>query len=288
MMSRIKKLKNRINYLIWAARSWSTAQPICPFCAVDNASIIKRKYIVTALYRCNNCGLLFRVPKDDPREVVNFYQNSYSEGYTTDCPSDSQLEILKAAHFHKLEGDYRGYIQVLQATGVQSGQSILDFGCSWGYGSWQMSEAGYEVYSYEISKPRARYAAEKMECRIVDNLGGLPEKVDCFFSAHVIEHLPVPSRFWEAALQVLKPNGIIVAFTPNGELRRAELNMQYHQMWGQSHPILLTARALQFMARQYGFVGNGYTSPYDLTAIENRQPGTLDGDELVFVAQHNI
>lgn len=231
---------------------------------------------------------MFRVPKSNVGRETTFYQSRYREGFTTDCPSDQQLATLKQTSFKETEKDYSAYIDVVRAAGIQAGDTVLDFGSSWGYGSWQLTQAGFRVYSYEISESRARYAAEKLGCQLLDDVRRLSGKVDCFFSAHVIEHLCDPRELWDTARTVLKPNGVIILLMPNGNRQLEEQygSARYHQLWGQVHPLLLTADALAHMAQEFGFAGCAYGSPYDPTEIAAGTHGKLDGDELLYVARN--
>ncbi len=279
-------LKAKLKYLMWSASRCASADTSCPACQSTTTSQIKRKYLVTALYLCDECRLMFRVPK--PAEVDNdeFYQDEYSQGFTTDCPSPTMFEDMKRTSFRTTDKDYSQYIRVLRAAGMREGQTIYDFGSSWGYGSWQLRQAGFRVYSYEISQPRARYATEKLGCQMYSP-EQIPERVDCLFSAHVIEHLVNPRILWDAALKTLKPTGIVVLMTPNGEPSRAPVERNYHQLWGNVHPLLLTPEALCVMATKYGYAGRAYSSPYDSRQIALRQRGRLDGPELLLVARPN-
>lgn len=275
----------KLRYLLWAGRKRAGASTACPACGSHVTKLIKRKYLVTSLHGCQKCFLMFRVPKDDWQTNRDFYDTKYEDGFTTEFPSDAELEKLKLTGFKGSEKDYTGRIGLIKAAGVAPGKVLFEFGCSWGYSSWQLRDAGFNVYSYEVSRPRARYAAEKLGCTVVPEPDDVPEKVDCFYSAHVIEHLPDPRLIWKKADAILKPDGLVVLLMPNGEPSREEKEPNYHLIWGQVHPLLLRAKALDVMAREYGFIGSAYTSPYDLHAIANGTPGQLDGDELLFVAK---
>jgi 2-polyprenyl-3-methyl-5-hydroxy-6-metoxy-1,4-benzoquinol methylase len=226
---------------------------------------------------------MFRVPKSSTEVSDEFYQNDYTQGFTTDCPTPDNLAKLKDTFFAGTEKDYSSHIKVLQAIGLGPGSTIFDFGCSWGYGSWQMQQSGYRVYSLEVSRPRARYATEHLECKMCSP-GELPEKVDCFFSAHVIEHLPNPCALWEAAIKSIKPSGKIVTFLPNGDPLRERSIAGYHQLWGEVHPLLLSPLALIKMGERYGFAVDCYCSPYSIPDIAKRAPDGKTGDELLAVA----
>jgi SAM-dependent methyltransferase len=270
----------KLRYLFWACTRFLGADKSCPACAERKTVLLKRKYGVTALYRGPACEVMFRVPKSSPEESDEFYQNDYEQGFTTDCPAPDELDRLKRTSFAGSAKDYSSYIGVLRAAGLEPGSTIFDFGCSWGYGSWQLSRAGYRVFSYEVSRPRARYAAENLDCRLATPQE-LKEKVDCFFAAHVIEHLTNPRNLWEIARDVVKPGGKVVLFLPNGEPRREQVYPAYHKIWGQVHPLLLSPLALTRMGDRYGFSVHCYSSPYNPREIENLAPGQQTGDELL-------
>jgi len=226
---------------------------------------------------------MFRVPKPTAEECEQFYQSDYRQSFTTDCPQPDELAGLIASSFAGSAKDYSAYISVLRAIPLAPGSTIFDFGCSWGYGSWQLRRAGYKVYSYELSRPRARYAAEKLNCELCAP-EELSEKVDCFFAAHVIEHMPTPRDLWETARQVVKPGGKVVLFLPNGEPARERVYKAYHRIWGLVHPLLLSPQALTRMGESCGFEVHCYTSPYDAVEISGKKAGSLTGDELLAVA----
>ncbi len=279
-------LLNKMKYLFWAARHMPRADRGCPACGSHSTTLLKRKYLVTALRRCEQCCLMFRIPKSTDEENNHFYQEDYCQGFTVDCPHPMVLEELKRDGFRHTEKDYSLYIEILKAVGLLPGHSVFDFGSSWGYGSWQLTQAGFLVYSYEVSHPRARYSAEHLGCDVRPP-DGLPEKVDCLFSAHVIEHLVNPRALWEIARNVVKPGGVVILFTPNGEPSLAATTKTYHQLWGQVHPLLLTAESLRIMAADYGFQATAHSAPYDLGRISSGIAGYLTGDELLLVARQN-
>src|SRR5439155_12461449 len=160
----------------------------------------------------------------------------------------------------------------LEAAGVQTGSTVIDYGCSWGYGSWQLREAGFRVLSYEVSLPRAKYAAEKLHCELIRSVDDLTPPVDCLFSAHVIEHLPDPNVIWRDASRVIRAGGLFVSFAPNGSpsLER-QCPAVYHKHWGKVHPLMWTPEALRESSRRYGFSPVVFSSPYQPEKIRQMQ-----------------
>src|SRR5262249_48713421 len=140
----------------------------CPNCSGRGEATVQRKYLVTRLVRCGSCKLLFRTPTDPPKFTDSFYQENYSRGFTTDYPAPEALARLVETSFVGSEKDIAGRIQVFNALGIQPGARVLDFGASWGYGTWQLRRAEFETVGYEIGRPRARYAREALKVPVVD------------------------------------------------------------------------------------------------------------------------
>jgi 2-polyprenyl-3-methyl-5-hydroxy-6-metoxy-1,4-benzoquinol methylase len=234
----------RLRYLARClARQFNSARFGCPNCGHADSEILDRKYIVSQLRRCNRCKMMFRTPTDDPTKSQLFYEREYSQGFTTDLPSSSELQSLKSINFAGTEKDYTYYIQVLRGLGLNNGARVFDFGCSWGYGSYQFMVAGYDVASFEIDRARRDFARDKLGIRCVNDIDSLMSdqnhigRYDCFFSAHVLEHVPRPKTVFSYARTLLAANGLFVSFTPNGSAAfRQKEPVAWSKLWGEVHP----------------------------------------------------
>jgi SAM-dependent methyltransferase len=184
--------------------------------------------------------MMFRTPTDDPSSNQHFYDNEYSQGFTTDVPSVEALARLKRSNFAGTEKDYSDYIRVLTALGLKPSAKIFDFGCSWGYGSHQLATSGFDVTSFEVASNRSRYARDNLDVRTVDDMdraaADLCASFDCFFSAHVLEHVPSPAKTFDYAMRLLNRNGLFVSFTPNGSESFRTVSPAWSQLWGEVHP----------------------------------------------------
>jgi SAM-dependent methyltransferase len=268
-------------------KSLFRADLACPSCGCRCATVVDRKMIVTTLRRCRRCELLFRAPTTAQSSSIEFYQNDYQEGFTTELPSDAELSRLTANDFKESNKDYSDCLTLLQALRIDPGRRLLDFGCSWGYGTWQLQRAGYDVHGYEISKLRCSYARMKLAVNAVDSPEQLSPPYDCFFSAHVLEHVPNLGETFKQAWSWLRPGGIFMAFTPNGsETNRSVDPWHWHRRWGDVHPQLLDEH---FCERQAWFGPRLLDSrPFDVSGVAawDHQTAThlsLTGDELLIV-----
>ncbi len=210
---------------------------------------VSRKYLVTQLRECQKCSLLFRVPTDNPRNNLRYYESEYSQGFTTEIPSDDTLAELLKDSFAGKEKDWSYYNRVLGMLGLAAGARLFDFGCSWGYGSWQMARAGLTVVASDVAPSRLRFAAERLGVTTIDDAEAaadprLAASFDCFFSAHVLEHVPRPSAVFDFARRLLRPGGLFVSFTPNGCAAARKVQANWEKWWGEVHPNFINDRFL--------------------------------------------
>lgn len=238
---------SRVGYFLRSvSRFGDSAYWSCPNCGSSGGREIDRKYVVTRLLRCDSCRLMFRAPTDSEEFNRRFYNLHYREGATTKCPDDDELADLKATNFEHSEKNFDRYSRLMRVHGIAEGARVFDFGCSWGYGSYQFARAGYDVLSYEIAEDRRKYGVAKLGVRHVDEPFAispghpLHNAFDCFFSAHVLEHVPAPSRVIDLAWRCLRPGGVFIAVTPNGmQAYRERFPHSWRTMWGGVHPNLI-------------------------------------------------
>jgi SAM-dependent methyltransferase len=263
----------------------------CPNCGGLNNVKVDRKFFITELRRCGDCSLMFRTPTDDPAVNGMFYENEYTQGFTTDTPSEATLAELKQSNFAGSEKDYSYYISVLTQLGQQPDTRIFDFGCSWGYGSYQLARAGFNVTAFEVAPRRKQYAEEKLRVRMVRDMNQAANDFaghfDVFFAAHVIEHVPSPAQVFSYAMQLLKTNGLFVSFTPNGSRAHRSASPDWSKLWGEVHPNFIDDvfldRSFRLSPRSVGSspIANASVAEEPrLTRLNN-----MDSGELFFVAK---
>lgn len=267
-----------------ASRLFSPSSRFCPSCGGAATEVVDRKHLVLGLARCGSCQLLYRQPTTPPRESRRFYQDDYAQGYTTDMPDDETLRELTKRSFAGTERDYSRFIAMFDALGVAREARVLEFGSSWGYGAWQLAQAGYDVQAYEVSAPRCRYAREKLGVNAVDSLEKVGGDYDLIFSSHVLEHVDVLAQSLTFLEGRLACGGLMVHVTPNGSSAyRAAAKTNWHLLWGEVHPQLLDER---FCLHRYGnealMLGATPDDPGELRHWDRRGRRMLDlaGPEL--------
>ena len=300
-----KNIFNRIKYL--ASSFFKFIFKIgfsCPSCKSNSYNQISRKYFFTILARCQECKLMFRIPTTSTKENKKFYQKEYTGGgqslkndeknFTVDMPNVDTFKDSKTIDFKNTEKDYSNYIKVLQKiikVDKQYKIKLFDYGCSWGYGSYQIKQEGYDVSSFEISKPRSNYAKIQLGINIIEDLSLVDDEFfDIFFSAHVLEHLPEPKKTIDYALKVIKKDGYLVIFVPNGSIIRKKVDPRWNQLWGLVHPNLIDEEFYKNIFNDYQYF---ITSLFEEDEIhlqefktgKNNYIGRLDMDELLIIVK---
>lgn len=262
----------------------------CPGCGSGEWQRRDRK-LPHELLRCRECELVYRWPYETPEEMASFYQSNYRQrGLTTDLPDKEALARLIDCRFEGTEKDFSRVIALLRKLSVEQGAKILDFGANWGYGVWQLRQAGYNAVGYEVSVARAAYG-ENLGIRIASDWSEVEAQApyDVVFSSHVLEHTPDPARAIAKKLSVLAKGGVFVAFFPNGSDHFQNANFSaFHRLWGLVHPVMLTEHFVQHALRDYDIVIGSHSSD-DMKKLDPFGPGVqlgnLAGSELMVIAR---
>lgn len=236
---------------------------------------------------------MYRVPVEGERVNKLFYNCMYKQGLTTETPDDAALREMINMKFVNTAKDYTRYIEALFALGAKAGQKLFDFGASWGYGSWQLREAGFDVEASEIGRRRREFAAQKLGIVIVedprqpDYLEKRRGTFDIFFSCHVLEHVPRPRSVWALARELLRPGGLFIAITPNGSTEARRANPEWRRLWGLVHPNLLDPDyyLTSFPAPARLVASLPLEKPSPLSCQEGDRVLRVDGPELLFAAR---
>jgi SAM-dependent methyltransferase len=218
--------------------------------------------------------------------MAEFYQEEYQQpGLTTDLPDDDHLEALLATGFEDSNKSFSRVVQILTALGLTPGARVLDYGASWGYGTYQLRAAGYRAEAFEISEPRAIFG-RKLGIEIHTRLGDVPGEFDAVYSSHVLEHVANARVSIVEQLARLRPGGYLIAHTPNGSVDRQTRDFaSFHAHWGLVHPTLLTER---FILSSFSAYPSYISTAAGMDAIRKwdrnaTTRGPLEGDELIII-----
>jgi SAM-dependent methyltransferase len=244
------------------------------------------------ILQCRKCLLIYRWPCDSVEENRSYYQKRYTAGVATHLPDAPAIAEMKAKCFRGYPNlDLSAKIQVLKALKV-SGR-VLDYGCSWGYGVYQLAAEGFDAVGFEISEPRADYGRRNLGVRIVTDqsqllkMGGA--RFDAVFSNHVLEHLPALSRSLDLFRNLLVPGGVTVNVLPNFTWLAANSGPEW--LWiGEHTPIAPTFEFFRRNLPRHGFTDIRIAAgPFDnrlIEAIRSNRTHVIgaEGEELLVLA----
>lgn len=157
---------------------------------------------------------------------------------------------------------------------------VLEIGCGSGARLGALRERGWEVEGQEIDATAAGVASEllgrsaKLHVGRLEDLALVAESYDAVVSSHVLEHVVDPAGLIREARRLLRPDGVLVAITPNA----ASLG---HRLFGRDwlyldpprHLQIFTPHALARLARAAGFDADVRTTS---ARAESVAAGSLD------------
>ncbi len=283
------------NWGKWFINRFKPERLLCPSCGGRPSEVLDRRFLILSLARCGACGILYRLPTDEPQNVEEYYQGEYTDPTITEIPDAAGLESLVAERF-KSKFNRSEQVGLVRHILGEGSFKVLDYGCSWGYASWQLLDAGFDVAGFEIGRQRAEHARSWLGIPVFSELSQLGGSYDLIISSHVFEHVPQLKATLDKLVEVLKPGGYLLAITPNGGVEARNHNpVIWHKLWGNRHPIFLD-HAYWFnyfkgwpklCFSRHSFKGDR-TLPYDSISDAMMQQSSLldmSGDEIYFIAR---
>ena len=158
---------------------------VCPYCGPSSSlRLIRRKKLIMDILQCETCHLIIRWPTDTATEHEVHYHDEFAvDAPQIAFPGPDELSVLVQNNFLASPLDFNHKIRVLKA--LRPAGRVLDFGCSWAYGTYQLQRHGFDATGFEISKPRAGFGRERLGQKVIDSLEELaslpPNSFDIVF-----------------------------------------------------------------------------------------------------------
>jgi SAM-dependent methyltransferase len=128
-----------------------------------------------------------------------------------------------------------GYVWAARQLGPLEQRSILDLSCGTGYGTDYLGTCASRIVGIDcapdvVAKSRADYPRSNVAFLAMDGcaLAFRNASFDCIVSQDTIEHIQDDHRFVSELTRVLKPNGMLIIFTPHGKGRGIIPRDPYH------------------------------------------------------------
>jgi 2-polyprenyl-3-methyl-5-hydroxy-6-metoxy-1,4-benzoquinol methylase len=225
----------------------------CFLCGASNSRIVLQRTYPDFRYpgdftlrRCAGCGLGFNSPRLAPEALAALYDRHY---YFFDRTDECEFRRIVAL-FRRA---------VLPVAAEVPARRVLEVGSAKGYLLALLRELDWEVQGVEIAAAAARYARGKLGVPTftgtLERFCAQPDRprFPLVLALDVIEHVPEPAAFLEAASHVLEPGGLLVLDTPNGDAARIETEGANWPGFNPFHIFIFTAKTLELALRRQGF-----------------------------------
>ncbi|WP_084210041.1 class I SAM-dependent methyltransferase [Ralstonia sp. A12] len=188
----------------------------CPFCGGKAGSLSYRRPDNLEVRRCSNCETHFVSPAPSVESLNQFYSSYHLSHFGG---LDETADEVKFA----LEGrnpylDVR--IQVVSSLLEIDGSRVLDVGCGKGHFLFQMKRVGADVCGVDVDSDAAKFANNIGIKRVhVGSIESFEDEqgFDLISLNDVIEHPLDPRGLLERCTELLKRNGLLLIWTPNGD-----------------------------------------------------------------------
>jgi 2-polyprenyl-3-methyl-5-hydroxy-6-metoxy-1,4-benzoquinol methylase len=161
-------------------------------------------FIYEQVVRCKHCNLVFINPRPKSHYVVGGYSQAIDNRYV----SQGRCRWYS---FNK-------YINIIEKYIKRRGKA-LDIGAAAGFFVKAMKDRGWDVIGVEPSRWMCRWAEENLKVKIIpgeiENSGLEKYSFDLVTLWDVIEHVPDPMKTLQSAVNLLRPDGILVLSYPN-------------------------------------------------------------------------
>lgn len=205
-------------------------------------------------YRCTSCELVFIDPI--PVNLSKYYPEQYY-----DIPATKEILEERAISLQKWKLD------ALLKLGSKG--RLLEVGAAYGLFSYLAKKSGFDVTAIEMDPNCCEYLRNILEIDVIESddpvasLVSLP-KFDVIALWQVLEHLPDPWAFLDAAAERIALNGVLVLDTPNpNAFQFSVLGRYWAHVDAPRHLNLIPVDILVEHLRNKGFVPILLTSSND-------------------------
>jgi len=213
----------------------------CPLCGNESSPIQPSG----AFRRCVDCGLMFRYPMSDLRDLQSLYAQSWT------APMENIAET--GATNRTLAEEYAKRLAVSLGRADLQGLKILEHGAGRGEFLRALERLGAEVYALE---PYGKSYLEQQGIRAYSSLDELPPdlRFDGIVSIDVVEHELAAWTVLRRLNALLRPGGWLYVATPNPTgLNARVFGSNWREARKPGHLLFFEPKTLKRVLRDAGF-----------------------------------
>ncbi len=244
---------------------------ICPNCG-SNSKLWGQKRSHD-LFLCEFCKLIFVNPIPDTQKV-------YSEDYFTGA-KDGFGYVDYDKDKEPMVPTFNKYLDLLSKYGKNNG-SLFDIGAATGFFLKLAKDRGFKVSGVEMSDHAASMARSKGIDVATGDLMSLnldSNSYDVVTMLDVLEHMSDPFVELREVKRILKPNGLVVINSPDGQSLLAKiLKTNWHLVLPPEHLFYFSQKNLAMFMKKNGFsviyggtIGKRFTFQYIFKTLHKWQ-----------------
>jgi SAM-dependent methyltransferase len=205
-----------------------------------------------AVVRCGECGLVRLHPQPAPEELRQYYPDAYWF-----APDRSAASRLEEAYRRLVLRDHVRFVEQALRHSTARGP-LLDVGSGGGLFLGLMRERGVRAVGLDFSREAAAIAWRRQHapavCAMLENAPFAAQSLAGLTMFHVLEHLPDPRAYLNAARSLLAPDGRLVVQVPNASSWQFHLlGRSWNGMDVPRHLFDFRARDVETLLGQCGF-----------------------------------
>ena len=243
---------------------YSWRQQSCPLCPKSTTRLLGRRGgaahrlglgVVSLIYQCRGCGLIFPDPMPIPSQIAEHY-------------GDAEKYFLE----HPLEGKvaaYESVVNAIEELGLRDGR-LLDIGAGRGEMLRAATARGWKAVGLEPSSNFARFAREYSGAEVVEaKLEDRPfesESFDVVTLGAVLEHVFNPVELLTEINRVLRPGGMLWLDVPNEAGAFYRLGNVYQRLKGRDWVVNLSPTFPPYHV--FGFTPRALSALMNLTGFD--------------------
>ena len=241
-----------------------TRKPICRSCRADTTKqMICADFVFGSrgehnFWQCNECDLVYLWPIPSEEEEARFYAKEF-EKYMSHRSAGERDWSGPEAHIKTNQDHVKRRLRFLEDD-FALGKDILEIGCSSGFMMDAFKDAGLCPIGIEPSSLFLDFLKERghVAFRSLDELqNSMEDKTfDLIVHFFVLEHIRDTEKFLSEQIELLKPNGKIIAEIPcvNDPLTSLYKIPAFERFyWSIAHHYYFSPRSLSYILSKLGY-----------------------------------
>jgi len=213
----------------------------CPICDIEDVVWVFEKEGFDFV-KCRHCGLLHTNPQLNSDVAESFYKKSKTAKNWIRVQQGSKEQNWN------LKKKYLPALQALQHLKPEGGR-LLDVGCSIGQFLNISKEFGWNGEGIELNHDAAEFAMKEFGLKVyeekLEDLGLQEGYYDLITLWGVLEHLNNPNSMLRTVHSLLRKEGLLLLFVPNGHSLVMRLTRYYNStVSGRAHLWYFTPRTI--------------------------------------------